>query len=231
MESNTVVDRIKLIIEYYKESNSAFAERINVDKSNLSKILNGQRTIKEGVINKIVLATTFNKDWILKGEGNPFDEDKTVKEPQTKKIQMPQHAHKENPTPYETYLLPLSAMGGPLTCFAADGVMLSNCEKIVSPIEDVDFAITVYGESMTPKYPSGTRLLIKKINPAVFIEWGKSYVLDTSNGVVVKEVRISDREGCIACYSINPDPKFHPFDVPLSEVYGMYKVLMSLSAE
>lgn len=138
---------------------------------------------------------------------------------------------KENPTPYETYLLPLSAMGGPLTCFAADGVMLSNCEKIVSPIEDVDFAITIYGESMAPKYPSGTRLLIKKINPAVFIEWGKSYVLDTSNGVVVKEVRVSNKDNCIACYSINPDPKFQPFDVPLSEVYGMYKVLMSLSAE
>lgn len=133
--------------------------------------------------------------------------------------------------PYETYLLPLSAMGGPLSGFAADSVTLANCEKIVSPIEDVDFAITIYGESMYPKYPSGARLLIKKINPDIFIDWGKAYVLDTSNGVIVKEVRMSDREGCIACHSINPDPKFRPFDVPLSEVYGMYRVLMSLSAE
>lgn len=164
----------------------------------------------------------WNIRYITEGVGEKYN---------TPNLQVSQNPLKGASTPYETYLLPLSAMGGPLTCFAADGVMLSNCEKIVSPIEDVDFAITVYGESMTPKYPSGTRLLIKKINPAVFIEWGKSYVLDTSNGVVVKEVRISDREGCIACYSINPDPKFHPFDVPLSEVYGMYKVLMSLSAE
>lgn len=141
--------------------------------------------------------------------------------------------NKENSTviPYETYLLPLSAMGGPLSGFAANGVTLANCEKIVSPIEDVDFAITIYGESMYPKYPSGARLLIKKINPDVFIDWGKSYVLDTSNGVIVKEVHMSDKEGCITCYSMNPDPKFKPFDVPLSEVYGMYRVLMSLSAE
>lgn len=137
----------------------------------------------------------------------------------------------KGPSTYSVYLLPLSAMGGGLTGFAADGVTLSNCEKIVSPIENVDFAITVYGESMAPKYPSGARLLIKKIDPSVFLDWGKPYVLDTSNGVIVKEVRKADKMGYIACYSINPDPKFEPFDVPMSEVRGVYRVLMSLSME
>lgn len=74
---------------------------------------------------------------------------------------------------YTTYLLPMSAMGGTLTGFAAPGAMLQNCEAIISPIEDVDFAITVYGDSMAPEYPSGSRILIKKINPNIFIDWGK----------------------------------------------------------
>ena len=76
-------------------------------------------------------------------------------------------------------------MGGTLTGFAAPGAMLQNCEAIISPIEDVDFAITVYGDSMAPEYPSGSRILIKKINPNIFIDWGKTYVLDTANGVIV----------------------------------------------
>ena len=36
---------------------------------------------------------------------------------------------------YTTYLLPMSAMGGTLTGFAAPGAMLQNCEAIISPIE------------------------------------------------------------------------------------------------
>lgn len=132
---------------------------------------------------------------------------------------------------YITYLLPMSAMGGSLTGFAEQGVVLQNCEAIVSPIENVDFAITVYGDSMAPEYPSGSRILIKKINPNLFIDWGKVYVLDTPNGVVVKEIHESDKEGYVSCYSINPDPKFRPFDVPANEIFGMYRVLMSLSAK
>lgn len=132
---------------------------------------------------------------------------------------------------YITYLLPMSAMGGSLTGFAAQGTILQNCEAVISPIENIDFAITVYGESMAPEYPSGSRILIKKINPDIFIDWGKVYVLDTPNGVVVKEIHESDKEGCISCYSINPDPKFKPFDVPASEIFGMYRVLMCLSVK
>ena len=132
---------------------------------------------------------------------------------------------------YETYLLPQSAMGGTLAGFPADGAALQNCEKVISPICGVDFAITVYGDSMAPEYPSGSRVLIKKVNPEVFIDWGKAYVLDTSNGVIIKEVVESAKEGCIRCHSINPDPKFSDFDVPMSEIYGIYRVLMCLSAK
>ena len=85
--------------------------------------------------------------------------------------------------------------------------------------------------SMAPEYPSGSRILIKKINPDLFIDWGKVYVLDTPNGVLVKEIHESNREGYVSCYSINPDPKFKPFDVLMDEVFGMYRVLMCLSAK
>ena len=56
-------------------------------------------------------------------------------------------------------------------------------------------------------------------------------MLDTSNGVIIKEIHQSKREGFITCHSINPDPKFADFDVPVSEIYGMYRVLMCLSAK
>lgn len=138
---------------------------------------------------------------------------------------------KGNLSDYETWLLPQTAHGGSLTNIPADGVFLQNCEKIVSPIKNVDFAITVYGESMAPEYPSGSRVLIKKINHNAYIDWGRAYVIDTCNGVILKEVLKCQREGFITCHSINPNPKFADFDLSLNNVYGIYRVLMCLSAK
>lgn len=143
-----------------------------------------------------------------------------------------ENLHKDLDNENITYLLPMRSMGGSLCGFAESGTLLQDCEKIISPIKGVDFAISVYGESMSPEYPSGSRVLIKKINPSIFIDWGKTYVLDTPNGVIIKEVHeCKDKPGYIKCHSINPDPKFSDFDIPLSEVYGMYRVLMCLSAK
>lgn len=125
----------------------------------------------------------------------------------------------------------MDSHGGSLTGMPADGAILQNCERIISPIKGVDFAISVYGDSMAPEYPSGSRVLIKRINPESFIEWGRTYVLDTCNGVIIKEVLHCSREGYITCHSINRDPKYSDFDIPMTDVYGMYRVLMVLTAK
>ena len=130
---------------------------------------------------------------------------------------------------YCTYLLPMTAAGGSLVGFSADGARLSDCEKVVSPIADVDFAITVYGDSMYPYYPSGSRILIKKIDPSMYIAWGNVFVLDTDNGVIVKEVQPSEHEGKLVCHSLNPNGKFKDFEVSLEDITGMYRVLACVS--
>ena len=203
----------KTLREILKEKNiaqSVVAEALNIKPTNLVRYDNLQKRSLEEV-SVISKATGIDISELIGCDFNINTQNK-----------------KEG---YITYLLPMSAMGGSLIGFTEPGVMLQNCEAIVSPIENVDFAITVYGESMAPEYPSGSRILIKKINPDIFIDWGKIYVLDTPNGVVVKEVHESNKEGFISCYSINPDPKFKPFDIPANKIFGMYRVLMCLSAK
>ena len=163
----------------------------------------------------------LNREWLLYGEGDMLNKGG---DPNAKSVG-------GDMSDYETWLLPQTAHGGSLTEMPADGVLMQNCERIISPIKGVDFAITVYGDSMAPEYPSGSRVLIKRVNPEVFLDWGKAYVLDTSNGVIIKEVLRSPRDGFVTCHSINPDPKYADFDVPLSEVYGIYRVLMCMAAK
>lgn len=188
----------------------------------LGKSRKENRDLSNRVIEQILnFYTDLNRTWLLTGEGEMLNKSNENKE----KAEAPAAPS------YTTYLLPMSAMGGSLTGFAAPGAELKDCELVVSPIEDVDFAITISGESMAPEFPSGSRILIKKVDPGLFIEWGKAYVLDTPNGVIIKEVLRCAREGYVTCHSINPDPKFADFDVPLSEVYGMYRVLMCMAAK
>lgn len=82
---------------------------------------------------------------------------------------------------------------------------------------------------MAPEYPSGSRILIKRIDEKAFIEWGRVYVLDTMNGTIVKEVRKGNSDDEVMCYSLNPDPKFQPFAVKFSNIFGFYKVMLCLS--
>lgn len=209
-----------LVQEHTNGSVKAFAEMIGVSQQLLDRTFkidtrNGKYPsvsdkIKEGIQSKF----GYDESWFFTKNEDEKDSDANIM-----------------PAAFKTYLLPMSAMGGPLTGFTSSA-MLKDCEAIISPIENVDFAISVYGESMAPEYPSGSRVLIKKINPNIFIDWGKTYVLDTPNGVIIKEVHeCKDKPGYIRCHSINPDPKFSDFDVPLSEVYGIYRVLMCLSAK
>lgn len=195
------------------------AELFNCQQSNISGMEKSMRDLEE--YQKKVLIDRYGETSVNKYISSLQDDTGSKKDIDNKEIK----------GGYITYLLPMSAMGGSLTGFAEQGVSLQNCEAVVSPIENVDFAITVYGESMAPEYPSGSRVLIKKIIPNIFIDWGKVFVLDTPNGVIVKEIHKSVKPGFITCHSINPDPKFSPFDVPMSEVHGMYRVLMCLSAK
>lgn len=159
----------------------------------------------------------LNRDWLLYGEGSMLKDENVGKE-----------GKEEHPNLYTAPLLPISAQGGTLNDFVLS-VKITDCEQVVTPIRDVDFVITVTGDSMAPDYPNGSQVLIKKVNEKAFIEWGRVYVLDTCNGSVIKEVRKGNDDDSVMCYSLNPDPKYQPFIVRFSDIYGMYRVLMCMA--
>lgn len=124
-------------------------------------------------------------------------------------------------------LLPVMAQGGSLSDFEGS-VMEYECEKIISPVKDATLAITVTGNSMAPEYPNGSKVFIKKINEKAFINWGETFVLDTVNGIVIKNVfpcNIDKKQ--VVCHSINPD--YPDYNVFKSDIRDWYKVLAVIS--
>ena len=123
-------------------------------------------------------------------------------------------------------LIPIQAQGGSLNDFTTS-VMEYDCEKVLSPIKGVDYAMTVSGDSMAPEYPSGCQILIKRIDENAFIDWGKVFVLDTVNGAIIKKLMPTSDPDKVLCVSINPD--YPSYEVCLEHVFGVYRVLMCMS--
>lgn len=204
----------------YKNFNSEaeFARFLDITPQNLSKW-------RERNTYKIdILSTKYpevNTEWLLTGEGEML---KAPKEEENVQIQFTHNSEGVNTIP----LLPMSAQGGSLSDFVMS-ISADDCERIISPIKNMDFAMSVSGESMSPEYPSGSQILIKKINERAFIDWGRVYVLDTCNGSVIKKIMPSNDDGKIKCVSINPE--YPPFEVSLDDIYGVYRVMLCMASK
>ena len=80
---------------------------------------------------------------------------------------------------------------------------------------------------MSPEYPSGSKVFLQKINEKSFIEWGNTYVLDTNNGIIIKNVFMNkDDEDSIVCRSINPN--YADFTVRKQDIRGWYRVRLCM---
>ena len=182
----------------------------------LGKSRKENRDLSEKNIEKILnFYTDLNRTWLLTGEGSMF-----TTEPSLAGFNEMEYTR--------VPLLPISAQGGSLNDFVVS-VSLQDCEKIISPIKGADIAITISGDSMADEYPNGSIVLAKRINERAFIDWGKVYVLDTCNGMVVKTLTPSEKEDCVRCVSINPNPIYAPFEVALNDIYGVYRVMLCMA--
>ena len=162
----------------------------------------------------------ININWLRTGNGEMLNNNRFLSKFQDED---------EKPKGKDIPLLPINAIGGTLDGFNG-GVMPYECEWINVPLKAADMAITVAGDSMYPKYPSGSIVIVKKIDEKAFIEWGCVYVLDTVNGSVIKKVRpCKEDEAFIICESFNE--LYNPFKVALTDIRGFYKVLVTLIRE
>lgn len=222
-------ERINMIVEYSGMSIPKYAQSIGVQTPQaIRDLINGKtKSLSADMQSKILsYSPEINPLWLFTGEGEMINE--SVAE-----NQLPTGTYREDEIPerYMTYLVPMAAMGGSLNGYDGVGVRREDCEKVISPVADADWVIPVCGDSMEPEYPNGSRVYVKQINPGDFIAWGNVFVLDTTNGVVIKVVTQSDRKDCIRCVSLNPSGRYLPFDVPKRAIRAMYRVLLCASVK
>lgn len=219
----TIKDRLFEYLGYLHITQQRFEQSVGLSNGWCSKIGD---SIRKNTLDKISERyKDLNTVWLISGVGGMLLSDQTVSDMGSGEDDIGTET-----TARMVPLLPLSAQGGTLNDFVVQ-VKSSDCEMVVCPIRGADFAIPVSGDSMSPEYPNGSTVFIKKINEKAYIEWGRVYVLDTCNGTVIKTLIPSDKEGWVRCISINKSPQYAPFDICLKDVFGIYRVLLCMSVK
>lgn len=223
---SAVKSRLEQFIKAMNLSTRSFERSINASVGFVRNIRQSISPDKQSDILKVY--PNLNMTWLLLGEGCMLREDSAVKNTSYNLSELPKETTKKDPQSKIVPLIPISAQGGSLNDFSIS-VMNYECEKVVSPMMDVDFAISISGDSMAPEYPSGCQVLIKRINESAFIEWGKVYVLDTCNGIIIKKLMPSESSDRVVCVSINP--AYPQFEVAFKYIQGIYRVMMVMAVK
>ena len=227
-----------------KLDKSGFAQYIGVSAATIGQIISNQK----GIGSKVLMALSaknpdININWILTGEGDMINQkiepvkiiNESIKHPSgrtrsgkermiTKEMILPNVIlDEQNGIP----LIPIEAVAGFLVGVDNEGIIQKNCDHYIVPeFEEigVEYLIRVSGNSMYPKYSNGDVLACKKIKDVLFFQWGKVYVLDSSQGALVKRIFEHVNPDLVICSSDNKD-NFPQFAIPKSDIRSLSIVL------
>lgn len=119
-------------------------------------------------------------------------------------------------------LIPIEAVAG-LPTDDPVGTRFIDCAHYIIPDFanlNVEYMIRVSGSSMYPKYSNGDILACRRVHDVLFFQWGKIYVIDSSQGALVKRVFQDEDPDRILLVSDNRE-NYPPFSIPKSDIRSL----------
>ena len=203
---DTVKQRLICFLKYKHLSQAKFESKIGLSNGYVNNI---RKSLQPDKLQRIAQSfPELNITWLLTGEGEM--------------LRTPTADTSVNTSQKALPLIPFEAIAGYLST-DNEGVMVEDCEQYVIPEFDrrgAEFIIRVSGSSMYPKYSNGDLLGCKKVNDVLFFQWGKIYVLDTSQGALVKRVYEHENKDFVMLVSDNKTV-YPPFPMPKSDIRSL----------
>lgn len=214
-------DRMRLYLEEKGISKYSFYKKTGLSNKFLDNSSN-MGTDKTEII--IRYYPDINIEWLITGKGDMI---KTATDTNT-----PSQIINSNTKPY--YEIANYKPRPFIDCYGILGtpngfeiaIKADECEQISIPfVSDYDFSIKGRGDSMiNRKSPDrsicdGDLIACKIWASRSYVQWGQVYALATSQGVVVKQIKESEKTGCIKCVSFNEEDGYTPYDIPIEEIH------------
>ncbi|HBE55696.1 MAG TPA: peptidase S24 [Prevotellaceae bacterium] len=206
-----ISERLK---DYFKSrdvSQKEIATQLGVTQGYVALMLNGKQPFGRAAAKKWQEAFGLNASWLMTGEGAML---------------VGQESAPERPLPLASHsdgggipLIPVEAMAG---AFRGERTVLEyECERYIVPaFEGADFLVRVTGDSMVPTFRSGDIVACQRVPlDNLFFQWNRAYVLDTTQGAIIKRVRQAGDTGHILIVSDNAE--YTPFELPREQLHGL----------
>lgn len=188
---------------------------------------------EENIARFLAYFTDIDANWLVTGKGE-MTKRKVQDQHVSSSLQNSQSAENqrkdnENNAIYSEKcipLIPIEALAG-LPVSDNTGITFVDCEHYIIPEfqkKGVEFMIRVSGSSMYPKYGNGDILACRRVHDILFFQWGKVYVIDSSQGALVKRVFKDESQDNILLVSDNME-KYPPFSFPKSDIRSLSIVL------
>ena len=178
--------------------------------------------ITEDIITKfITIFPTVNIEWLMTGDGEMYKI--TTKDFATMQEKNDNFSIFNKTGDKGIPLIPIEAVAG-LPTIDNIGVSFADCKKYVIPEfegKGVDYMIRVSGSSMYPKYSNGDILACKYIENVLFLQWGKIYVIDSSQGALVKRVFQDETNPDNLILVSDNKENYPPFSFPKSDIRSL----------
>ena len=104
-------------------------------------------------------------------------------------------------------------------------------DAICQAQQEFNFYEKVSDDSMYPNYQRGDILacLNIPINVRTFIQWGKVYVLNTTQGIMIKRIKKGKQPNTLSLVSDNPE--FNSFEFPINQIYSIANIVCLIRPE
>lgn len=214
-----ILSRIQEIATNEGITIGAFERSIGASKGVLSRAINNGTDIQSKWLQTIVENyPRYSADWLLRGVGEMMGDSA----PKAQRV--PEGSREGIP------LVPISAMAGAFR--GEQSVMEYECERYVVPaFKGADFLMRVQGDSMAPTFRSGDLVACQRVPLAdIFFQWGKTYVLDTDQGPILKRIRPSHDDDHLLIVSDNAEA-YPPFTLHRAHLHAVALVRGSIRLE
>jgi len=215
MEKEDIILRIKELISENNLSMNKFAKEICVNQSNLSSMLSGKRPIGDAIINKIVLSYDIRKKWLQTGEGA--------------KYKSPEQIFLDSSFEDKNYrLVPLYNSMDFICNSKKDNITQNNYILGYIPFVEAreeDVAVTITNDDMSPTYPAGSIIRIRKIELwREVLNYGDVHILELiDNRKLIKEVKKgSDREHFLL---VSHNKTYDSYEIAIKYIRSIWLVL------
>lgn len=216
-----IKERVLYLIELHGDTRENFFKKIDMSYGNFKGIAKMTPLNSDAIANILSIYQDVNPEWLLTGKGGVHK----TKNRESSCVSEPNHPYAVlcNKKNVGIPLIPIDAMAG---FFQGEQQVLQHeCDHYVVPaFREAEFLIPVKGSSMQPKYNSGDIVACKKLSlDNLFFQWNKVYVLDTSQGALIKRIRKGvDNEHIIL---VSDNPSYDPFELSVSQINSIALVI------